>query len=100
MSDNSDFYALLQYVQAEVSIDGFGSADEDGFGATIGLRGMVSDKVELGGSIGYVDLGDAGDGTAIGANMLYNFTQNFAAGLFVDFDEDTTAYGAGIRLYW
>ena len=100
MSDNSDFYALLQYVQAELSVDGFGSADEDGIGATIGIRGMVTDKVEIGGSIGYVDLGDAGDGTAFGANLLYNFTENFAAGVFLDIEEDVTGYGAGVRFYW
>ena len=100
MSDNSDFYALIQYVQAEISVDGFGSADEDGIGATIGVRGMVTDKVEIGGSIGYVDLGDAGDGTAFGANLLYNFTENFAAGVFVDIEEDVTGYGAGVRFYW
>ena len=100
MSNNSDFYALLQYVQAEASVSGFGSVDEDGIGATIGIRGMVTDKVELGGSIGYVDLGDAGDGTSFGANALYNFTPNFAAGVFLEFEEDTTGYGAGIRFYW
>ena len=101
MSNSADFYALIQYVRAEASISGFsGSVDEDGVGAEIGVRGMVSDKVELAGSIAYVDLGDAGDGTSFGAQVLYNFTQNFAAGLFVDFEEDATGYGAGVRFYW
>lgn len=100
MSNNSDFYALVQYVQAEVSVSGFGSADEDGFGAEIGVRGMVTDMMELGGSIGYVDLGDAGDGTSFGAHLLYNFTPNFAAGLFLDIEDDVTGYGAGVRFYW
>ena len=100
MSNNSDFYAQLQYVRAEASVSGFGSVDEDGIGAEIGIRGMVRDKLELGGSIGYVDLGDAGDGSSFGAHLLYNFTQNFAAGLFVELEEDATGYGAGIRLYW
>lgn len=100
MSNASDLYALVQYVEAEVSASGLGSIDEDGFGVTIGVRGMVTDTVEIGGSIGYVDLGDAGDGTTFGAHLLYNFTENFAAGLFVDLEEDATGYGAGIRLYW
>jgi hypothetical protein len=100
MSNNSDFYALLQYVRAEASLSGFPSVDEDGIGFEIGVRGMVTDNIEIGGSIGYVDLGDAGDGTTFGANVLYNFTDNFAAGVFLDFDEDTTGYGAGVRFYW
>lgn len=100
MSNNTDFYALVQYVEAEVSVSGFGSADEDGFGAAIGVRGMVTDNVEIGGSIGYIDLGDAGDGTSFGAHVLYNFTENFAAGLLLDIEEDATSYGAGVRFYW
>lgn len=72
MSNNADFYALVQYVQAEVSVSGFG----------------------------YVDLGDAGDGTSFGAHLLYNFTPNFAAGLFLDIEDDVTGYGAGVRFYW
>lgn len=100
MSQNADFFATLSYVTAEVSASGFGSADEDGFGASIGIRGMVSDKVELSGSIGYVDLGDGGDGTSFGASALYNFTEAFALGLTLQTDDDITGYGLGARFYF
>ena len=100
MSNNSDFYALLQYIRAEASLTGFDSIDEDGIGFEIGVRGMVTDNIELAGSIAYVDLGDAGDGTSFGAQMLYEFTENFAAGVFLDFEEDASSYGAGVRFYW
>lgn len=100
MSNNSDFYAALQYVRLEASLAGFPSADEDGIGATIGVRGMVTENIEIGGSISYIDLGDAGDGNSFGANVLYNFTENFSVGLLLDFEEDATSYGAGIRFYW
>ena len=100
ISNNVDFYGSLSAIRAEVSAAGFGSADEDGFGATIGVRGMVSDSVELNGSISYSDLGDAGDGTAVGAGLLYNFSDSFALGIFLGAEEDVTSYGAGIRLYW
>ena len=100
ISNNTDFYGSLQWVRAEVSADGFGSADEDGFGATIGLRGMVGDKVELSGHVGYVDFGDGSDGTAVGAGLLYNLTDNVGLGIFVDVEEDVTSYGAGVRFYW
>lgn len=100
LSNNSDFYALLQYVRAEASLSGFPSVDEDGIGATIGVRGMVTDSLELAGSLGYVDLGDAGDGTTFGVQLLYSFTENFAAGVFLDIEEDATGYGAGVRFYW
>ena len=76
------------------------AADEDGYGATVGIRGLVSDNFELSGSIGYVDLGDAGDGTAFGAEALYSFTENFALGFNVSVDDDVTMYGVGARFYF
>lgn len=100
MSDRADFFAVVSYEQAEAEASGFGSVDDSGYGLTIGIRGMVSDSVELAGSLGYVDFGDGGDGTAVGLGALYNFTENFAAGVQANFDEDVTAYGLGVRFYW
>jgi outer membrane protein assembly factor BamA len=99
ISDKADVFATLSYVQAEVSASGFGSVDDDGYGVSVGVRGMVSERFELGGSLGYVDFGD-GDGTSFGANALYSITETFAAGVFVETDDDITSYGVGLRVYW
>ena len=100
ISDNVDFYGTLSWLRSEVSADGFGSFDDDGFGATIGMRGMVSDQVELSGSIGYSDVGDFGDGTAFGVGLIYNVPDTFGLGINAAFGDDVTIYGAGLRLYW
>jgi len=100
LSSGTDFFATLSYLRAEVSASGFGSADESGYGATIGVRGMLTDAVELSGSIGYSDLGDGADGTAFGASALYSFTDNFALGFNLGFEEDVTIYGVGARFYF
>lgn len=100
MSPNADFFAKLSYVSVEASVPGFGSADDDGFGVRIGVRGMVSEQVELSGSIGYVDLSDSGDNTSFGAAALYSFTDAFALGFVVDLDDDVTAYGLVGRFYF
>lgn len=100
VSPNADFFATLSYVRAEASVSGFESVDEDGFGATIGIRGMVGEKVELSGSIGYVDLGDGGDGTSFGVAALYNVTDAIALGLNIETDDDVTGYGIGARFYF
>jgi len=99
ISPNADFVATLAYVRAEIEASGFGSVDESGIGASIGVRGMVSDRVELNGAISYVDLGD-GDDTSIGGGLLYNFTDTFAVGANIGFGEDTTTYGVNARLYF
>jgi long-subunit fatty acid transport protein len=100
LTNGSDFYGSLAFVRAEVSASGFGSVDDDGYAAEIGVRGMIGDRFELNGSLGYVDLGDGGDGTSFGAGVLYSFTDSVAAGLSLDVDEDITAYGIGIRIYF
>ena len=99
VSPNADFFAALSFVRAEVEASGFGSADDDGFGATIGMRGMVSEQVELFGTLSYVDLGDD-NSTALGGGALYSLTDTFALGANVEFDEDVTSYGITARLYF
>jgi hypothetical protein len=100
LNNNVDFYGMLSLVRAEVSASGFGSSDENGYAAEIGVRGMIGDRFELNGSLAYVDLDEGGDGTAFGAGLLYNFTNTLAAGLALDFDEDVKAYGIGLRFYF
>ena len=99
VSENADFFAALSFIRAEVEASGFGSEDEDGFGATIGVRGMVSDQVELFGTLSYVDLG-SDDSTALGGGALYNFNDAFAVGANVEFDDDVTSYGLTARFYF
>lgn len=99
ISQDTDFFATLSFIRAEVEASGFGSSDEDGFGAAIGMRGMVSEQVELFGTLSYVDLGDD-DSTALGGGVFYNVTDNFALGANVEFDEDVTSYGIAARIYF
>jgi hypothetical protein len=100
ISDNADFYGMFSFVSAEASVDGFDSIDEDGYAATIGLRGMIGERFELNGSLAYVDFGNGGDSTAFGAGALYNFSDAFAAGFSVGIDDDVTTYGIGFRVYF
>ena len=98
ISDNADFYGMFSYINAEASASGFASIEEDGYAATIGLRGMIGERFELNGSLAYVDFGNGGDTTAFGAGALYNFTDMLAAGFSIDID--VTAYGIGFRVYF
>lgn len=100
LSNETDFFATLSYLRAEVSASGFGSVEEDGYGVSVGVRGMLVDNVELTGNVSYSDLGDGADGTAFGVGALYSFSDSFAVGLEIDFDEDVTIYGVGARFYF
>ena len=100
LSQSTDFFAVLSWVRAEVVASGGGYAKEDGYGATIGVRAMVTEKLELDGTISYVDLGDGADGTAVGAAAIYSFTEIFSLVLDAGFEEDAVSYGVGVRLYF
>ncbi len=96
----TDFVATLAYVRAEAESSSFGSVDDSGIGASIGLRSMVTDTVELFGSINYADLDDSGDETSFAAGAWFNVTDNLALGVSAGVGDDTTSYGAGVRLYF
>ncbi len=99
ISDKVDFVGELAYVTVEVEVPGGFSTDDDGIGVSIGLRGMMSDVVELSGSINYVDLGGGGE-TSFGANAWFNMGPAFALGISAGFGDDVTAYGVGVRWYF
>ena len=100
ITDNTSFFFRIGYADAEVSAPGFGSEDESGYAAGIGVRSNVSDLIELALEVAYVDLGDGADDTAVGGGILFNITDNFALGASISAGDDVTSYGAGLRLYF
>jgi len=99
ISANTDFFGTLSYLSVDASGAG-GSASESGYGINVGVRAMVTDKLELDGVLGYSDLGDGADGTTIGAAAIYNFTEAFSLGVNVEVEDDAFGYGVGVRFYW
>ncbi len=100
ISENTDWFATLAYVDLSLKAPGLGSASDSGFGASVGVRSMMNPNFELYGSLGYSDLGDGGDGTAVAAGLWYTVTGNLALGLGAEVGSDITTYGIGIRLYF
>ena len=100
LTDNTDFFATVSWVDAEVDAPGFNSISEDGYGLSIGVRSNVTDLIELYGQISYVDLGSGADSTGFGAGIYFNITDNFALGLGAEDDDDVTSYGARARFYF
>ena len=100
ISDNTSFFTNLSLVRAEVDVGILGSADDDGYGLTIGMRSNVSERFEAEGSLSYIDLGNGADGLAVGGAGWYRLSDSFAIGLIVNFDEDIVAYGIGGRYYF
>jgi hypothetical protein len=100
MSDTVDLVGRLAYLDVEVEVDSFGSADETGYGLYAGARAMVSPAWEVNGGIGYSDLGDDIDGTSFSLGTLYSLTEIIAVGAGVTVGDDTTSWTVGVRLYF
>ncbi|MGI9201177.1 MAG: hypothetical protein ACR2QL_08970 [Woeseiaceae bacterium] len=97
ISDKTDWFVSASYVNAELSANGFGSVDESGLGASIGIRSMFSPKLELSGALRY---SDPEEETGVRAEAWYTLTGNFAIGLRAEVGDEINTYGLGIRLYF
>ena len=100
ISPNTDFFAALGFADGEIDISGLGSEDDTGYSVEVGVRSMVTEQLELSGSVSQVDFDDFGDGTTINAGLWYTLSGNLALGLGASFEDDVTSYGVGIRLYF
>ena len=100
ISPNTDFFAALGFADGEIDVSGFGSEDDSGYSVEAGIRSMMSEELELYGSISQVDFDDFGDGTTFNAGLWYTVSGNLALGLGASFEDDITSYGVGIRLYF
>lgn len=85
---NSSWYVAADYLSAELEIESFGDVDADGFQLVTGARGFVSDKVELYGELGYVDVENE-DGIGASVGGIYHLTSQFGATLEVGLDDDS-----------
>jgi len=99
MSDTLDLFARLSYEAVEFNTP-LGSPDDNGFGASIGARFRAGNQIEVNAAINYVDYSDLGDDTGFELGMLYDFTNNWSAGLSGEWSDDITTYTIGARYFF
>ncbi len=92
-----DFHANARIVRTDVSFPS-GSADDTGLGLTAGVRGLISEKFEVRGSINHINLDESDTYLELAGD--YYFTPNFAAGLSLDLAGDFDTLSLGARWYF
>ena len=97
LSEQLDFTAQLGFVDAELEVPGFGSADDDGFMIGAGLRGALTDTVELNGSIDYIDFDQGGGETRANVGFLFGITETLTVGADASFWDDINVYRLNLR---
>lgn len=93
LSDRIDGVGRISYL--DVSADGpfGGSADDDGFGLSAGIRALATPQLELEASLEYTDFDEAGDDTGVRLGGRFNFTSAWAAGIELLLTDDQTDVG-------
>lgn len=100
ITPNNDLIGRVGYARAEVEIESFGSASDDGYSLGVGWRGRPLDAIELEAAVNYIDLSDAGDTTTYGVGALWYFTPQVALAVAGNFSDDVNSYLIGVRGTW
>jgi hypothetical protein len=96
-SDSFDFLAALEFVRADADTPG-GSSDDSGFALSGGVRGFIAPQFEVRGSVNHVNLDDSDTYLELAGDFY--FTQQFAAGLSLEFAGDSDLFSIGARWYF
>jgi hypothetical protein len=95
LSDQLDFTAKLGFMNAEIDAGIGGSFDEDGMMIGAGLRGAVTDAVELYGGLDYIDFDDSE--TRATAGFLFALTETLTVGAEASIWDDIDVYQLNLR---
>jgi len=96
LTENTDMFVAASYVWAELD-DGMFAIDDDGYGASLGIRSLVN-SFDLGAAVEYVDFGGQdGDDVSLSLGAAYFFNDYFAACLNGNVGDDVTSYGLALR---
>ena len=92
LKEDIDIYGRVLYIDQSSDVS---NLEEDGLGLQARIRARVTDEFELEGGIQYTDVVDTD--TSLQAAARYNFTENFSAGITLNFAGDTDGIGINAR---
>ncbi len=84
-------------MRSEVEVSGFDS-DDTGFALSAGTRGLLAPQFEIRGFVNHINLDDSDTFLEIAGD--YYFTEQFAAGISLEFAGDNDAFTIGARWYF
>jgi predicted porin len=96
VSKNISYYAAASYEQIDEGTD---SGNNDGFGAYLGAKNLISPQVELYGELNYININDL-DKSEIGYEFgaQYYFNYQWSVGVNYRKFDDVSLINAGLRL--
>ena len=96
LTDQLDLVGRVGYF--EINLDaGPLNADDDGYLLDLGLRGQVTEGVEVEGGVRYTDLSEGGDDTALWVGGRFHFNKTWAVGAEYQSGDDLSNLLAYVR---
>jgi len=96
-SEDFDLVSSLRVVRSEIDVGGI-EADETGFALSAGTRGLLAPQFEIRGSVNHINLDDSDTYLELAGD--YYFTEQFSAGVSLEFAGDTDAFTIGARWFF
>jgi len=96
-SNDFDLVSTLRFVRAEFDTPG-GDSDDNGFAFSAGARGLLAPQFEIRGSVNHVNLDDSDTYLELAGD--YYFTEQFSAGVSLEFAGDVDAFTIGARWFF
>jgi len=96
LAANLDVVGTVSYLHSEEDF-AFGDADDDGIGLALGLRGRLTDALEVQGGLSYADLDDFNDDLALSIDGRYYMTPQLALGAGFEAGDDVSTWTVGLR---
>lgn len=99
LNETTDAYVTASYEYIELGASANGNSasfDDNGYGIGVGVRSRLTEKFEVDGSIGFIDIADESE-TALSASAYYYFTDAVALGAHYSITADVSVYGVSLR---
>ncbi len=101
-SKDFDFVSTLRFVQTDFDTPG-GNFDDNGFAFSAGARGTLTPQFEIRGSVNHINIDNItidNSDTYLDLAGDYYFTEQFSAGLSLEFAGDTDVFTIGARWFF
>jgi hypothetical protein len=96
-SNDFDLVGTLRLVRAEIDTPG-GSANDTGFAFSAGTRGFIAPQFEIRGSVNHINLDNSDTYLELAGD--YHFSEQFSAGLSLEFAGDSDSLTIGARWFF
>ena len=94
LNPRTDFVARLGWSFSKSSVSGFGSFSDDGVLGQVGVRGMMSEALELNAFLTYDDIDSK---ASVDVGGVYHFTPQFGATGGYSYSSDLEVVNVGLR---